>query len=122
VLLTPAGKVAVIDFGDVGVSWRCAELAVAAACVLARTADDAGAVAAVVSSFAEHVTLTDDELVAVWPLVVVRTAVLLATGDDDADPNDYTREREAHERAAFAAVQALDADEMTRVIREAARG
>jgi Ser/Thr protein kinase RdoA (MazF antagonist) len=122
VLLTPDGEVAVIDFGDLGVSWRCGELAVAAASVLGKTPDDLTAVSAVVESFAGRVALTDDELRAVWSLMVLRTAVLLATGDGpDGEPNDYTRDREASERAAFAAALALDADEITRLIREAAR-
>ncbi len=104
VLLTPTDEVAVIDFGDVGVSWRCGELAVAAACVLGKTPDDVAAVLALVESFVSRVALTDDELSAVWPLIVVRTAVLLATGDDDeGEPNAYTRDREAFEQAAFAA-------------------
>jgi Ser/Thr protein kinase RdoA (MazF antagonist) len=121
VLMTRTDEVAVIDFGDLGVSWRCAELAVGAACVLGKSPDVVAAVAAVVRSFAERVALTEDELSAVWSLIVVRTAVLLATGDDDGgEPNAYTREREAFERAGFAAAQALDADEMERLIRGAA--
>jgi len=121
VLLTRTDEVAVIDFGDIGVSWRCAELAVGAACVLGKTTDDVDAVIAVVESFADRITLTEDELSAVWSLMVLRTAVLLATGDDDGgEPNAYTREREAFERAGFAAAQALDADQMERRIRSAA--
>jgi Ser/Thr protein kinase RdoA (MazF antagonist) len=121
VLLTPTDEVAVIDFGDIGVSWRCGELAVAAACVLGKTPDDVAAVLAVVGSFVSRKALTDDELSAVWPLMVVRTAVLLATGDGVEDePNAYTRDREAFERAAFAAAMSLDDDEMSRLIRRAA--
>jgi Ser/Thr protein kinase RdoA (MazF antagonist) len=120
VLMTPADEVAVIDFGDVGVSWRCGELAVAAACVLGKTDDDVAAVSAVVEAFAHRVRLTDAELSAVWPLMVVRTAVLLATGDDaEGEPNAYTRDREVFERAAFTAALALDAGEMSRLIRTA---
>ena len=121
VLLTRTDEVAVIDFGDIGVSWRCAELAVGAACVLGKTTDDVDAVIAVVESFADRITLTEDELSAVWSLMVLRTAVLLATGDDGGgEPNAYTREREAFERAGFAAAQALDADQMERRIHRAA--
>lgn len=61
-----------------------------------------------------------DELSALWSLVVLRVAVLLATGDgDDDEPNAYTRAREAFERQAFSAALALDADEMARLIRDA---
>jgi Ser/Thr protein kinase RdoA (MazF antagonist) len=120
VLVTPGDEVAVIDFGDIGVSWRCGELAVAAACVLGKTDDDVAAVSAVVEAFAHRVRLTDAELGAVWPLMVVRTAVLLATGDDaEGEPNAYTRDREVFERAAFTAALALDAGEMSRLIRTA---
>lgn len=120
VLVTPAGDLAVIDFGDVGESWRCAELAVAAASVLGKTDDDVSAVLAVVESFTRRVPLADDELSALWSLVVLRVAVLLATGDgDDDEPNAYTRAREAFERQAFSAALALDADEMARLIRDA---
>jgi Ser/Thr protein kinase RdoA (MazF antagonist) len=123
VLITPTDQIAVIDFGDVSVSWRCAELAVAAASVMGKTGDDVSAVVSVVESFARRVALTDDEVSAVWSLIVLRTAVLLATGDGhEGEPNAYTREREAFEQAAFAAALALDADEMTRLIRRAGSG
>ncbi|UDY25087.1 aminotransferase class III-fold pyridoxal phosphate-dependent enzyme [Nocardioides sp. Kera G14] len=120
VVLTDSGAAGVIDFGDLAVSWRCAELAVAAASVLGKTADDVRAVLAVVEGFAAHTQLSDTELGAVWPLVVVRGAVLVASAADqtvlDGD-NGYAEARASAEVDGFEASLALDLEEMTWLVR-----
>lgn len=120
VVLTPDGEVGVIDFGDLGSSWRCAELAVAAASVLAKTGSDVDALLAVVAGFTAHVPLSDAELAAVWPLVVLRGGVLVASATDLIsleDDHPYAQARAGAERAGLEASLALDLDEMTWLIR-----
>ncbi|SFC52368.1 4-aminobutyrate aminotransferase [Nocardioides terrae] len=119
-VLDADGSIGVIDFGDVMTSWRVAELAVTVTSVLGRTADDVAAVLAVVEAFSEHVTLTDTELTAVWPLVVLRTGVLVASSAEQValdGGNDYTEARRAEEVRAFERAAALDADEVAWLVR-----
>ncbi|GAB7005971.1 aminotransferase [Nocardioides sp. AN3] len=114
------GDVGVIDFGDVMTSWRVAELAVTASSVLGKTSDDVSAVLAVVEAFTGRAMLTDAELSAAWPLMVLRTGVLVASSAEQVDldgGNDYTQARQAEEVRAFQRAAALDADEMTWLIR-----
>ncbi|MEV6349747.1 aminotransferase class III-fold pyridoxal phosphate-dependent enzyme [Actinoplanes sp. NPDC051851] len=116
------GAAGVIDFGDLCVSWRCAELAVTAASVIGKTGDDVGAVLAVVEAFTAHVPLTDIELTAVWPLVVLRGAVLVASYTEmeaDGAENAYAQQRDDADRRAYQASAALDAEEMSWLIRGA---
>jgi len=115
-----AGSVGVIDFGDVMTSWRVAEVAVTATSVLGRTADDVTAVLAVVEAFTEQVALSDAELTAVWPLVVLRTGVLVASSAEQValdGGNDYTEARQAEEVRAFERAAVLDPDEMSWLVR-----
>jgi 4-aminobutyrate aminotransferase-like enzyme/Ser/Thr protein kinase RdoA (MazF antagonist) len=109
----------VIDFGDVAEGWLVAELAATCASVLhhnhARPLDVLDAIAA----FTERVTLTDQEIVALWPLVVFRTAVLVVSGEQqvalDGD-NEYADENRRSEWVAFETATRLDFDEMEALI------
>ena len=61
-------------------------------------------VLAVVESFVAHAALSDAELTAVWPLVVLRTAVLVASSAEQVaidGGNAYTEARQAEEVRAF---------------------
>ncbi|MCM3501324.1 aminotransferase [Microbacterium sp. P26] len=82
VLRAPGAAVpdAVIDFGDVCASWRVGEIAVTVSSVLHH--DDATPEAAfpAIRAFDRVRDLTDDELTALWPLVVLRGAVLVLSG------------------------------------------
>lgn len=119
-VLDDAGRPGVIDFGDVMTSWRVAELAVTAASVLGKTSDDVAAVLAVVEAFTARTALEDAELSAVWPLVVLRTAVLVASSAEqialDGD-NDYAEARQAEEVGAFERATDLDPVEMSWLVR-----
>ena len=121
VVLGPDG-VGVIDFGDLQRGWRVAELAATCAAVLMR-GDDPGSMLAAVRAFAVHMPLTGDELAALWPLVVLRTAVLVACNYEqvtlDGD-NDYVGERRAAEWRSFQIASSWDADELTVLIHAAA--
>lgn len=119
-VLDATGSVGVIDFGDVMRSWRVAELAVTASGVLGKTSDDVAAVLAVVEAFTEKVPLSDAELTALWPLVVLRTGVLVASSAEQValdGGNDYTEARQAEEVRAFQRAAALDPVEMTWLVR-----
>ncbi len=80
----------IIDFGDLMRSWLVADLAVTCASVLRHLPEDPMAVLAAVRAFDEIVPLTDDEIAALWPLVVLRGAVLVAAGEHQAslDPDN----------------------------------
>ncbi|MFT4083878.1 MAG: aminotransferase class III-fold pyridoxal phosphate-dependent enzyme [Nocardioides sp.] len=118
VVLTAAGEAAVIDFGDLATSWRCAELAVTVASVLGKTSDDVAAVLAVVEAFGDRVRLSDAELTAIWPLVVLRTGVLVACDAELVTAgNAYASARSASETRALETALELDADEMAWLIR-----
>ena len=107
------GRHWVIDLGDTAVSWRVAELAVLCADLYGRTGD-LTLVGRAVAGFDRVSPLTDDELQALWPLVVLRGAVLAVSGWSQLriDPgNDYARDRVEHEWRVFdAARQVASAD------------
>ncbi|MFD2758609.1 aminotransferase class III-fold pyridoxal phosphate-dependent enzyme [Gulosibacter faecalis] len=109
----------IIDFGDVGDGWRIGELAVAIASILQRTGSLAF-VAAALEEFAEHVDFTDAELEALWPLVTLRGAVLVASGANqlriDAG-NAYARERAESEWQVLEAALAVPFDEARSLLR-----
>jgi 4-aminobutyrate aminotransferase-like enzyme/Ser/Thr protein kinase RdoA (MazF antagonist) len=110
VLRDGQGTLWVVDLGDVITSWRVAELAVLAADVLGRT-DSLAMVGRAVRGFVGSVTLSDDELAAIWPMMILRGAVLAVSGWSQLriDPdNDYARERLEHEWQVFQ--RAVDCD------------
>ncbi|MBO2988812.1 aminotransferase [Leucobacter tardus] len=117
-----AGTHWIVDLGDTARSWRVAELAVLAADVIGRTGD-LTLVNRAVRGFASEVTLTDDEIEAIWPLVVLRGAVLAVSGWSQLsiDPdNAYARERIEHEWEVFAQAAAVDHAEVVAQLRLAA--
>lgn len=116
------GRHWVIDLGDTAMSWRAAELAMLLADLLGRTGDLA-IVARAVAGFDARTPLTDAELRALWPLVVLRGAVLAVSGWSQLriDPgNDYARERVEHEWQVFARAHRLPSDEVEAQLRLAA--
>lgn len=129
VVLDEHGTVGVIDFGDLQLGWRVAELAATCAAILMR-GDDPGLMLATVRAFATHVPLTGDELAALFPLVVLRTAVLVVCnheqstldGEDGGNDggNDYVGERRAAEWRSFRVATSWDADELEVLVRAAA--
>ncbi|NKX51604.1 phosphotransferase, partial [Arthrobacter deserti] len=94
----------VIDFGDTMYSWRVAELAVACSAVFHHDPDNPLAVLPLVEAFSREVRLTDAELCALWPLIVLRGAVLVVSGEQQVaiDPtNDYAQSALEHEWKIF---------------------
>ena len=100
----------VLDLGDLSVGWRVAELAVCASSMLHHDPERPLRVLDTIAAFDERAPLSRDEARAVWPLIVLRSALLVASGwrqlEIDGD-NDYARERIAAERAIFDAATAV---------------
>jgi 4-aminobutyrate aminotransferase-like enzyme/Ser/Thr protein kinase RdoA (MazF antagonist) len=114
------GFTGVIDFGDVARSWLVAELAVSCAAVLHHLPRQPLTVLETIAGFHARTPLTDDELAAVWPLVRLRTAVLVASGEQqvafDGD-NIYADENRRHEWTAFTVAEGLDATTVEQLVR-----
>ncbi|MDH4440809.1 MAG: phosphotransferase, partial [Rhizobium sp.] len=99
--LMPAG---VIDFGDVINSWVVADLAVACAALLHHGDGDPFFILPAVKAFHARYPLTRPELLALWPLIVARAGVLVASSEQQLsiDPdNEYVLGNAAHEREIF---------------------
>lgn len=71
---------AIIDFGDVCASWRVGEIAVTVSSVLHHDGASPESALPAIRAFDELRGLTDDELTALWPLVVLRGVVLVLSG------------------------------------------
>ncbi len=110
----------VIDFGDVAVGWRVAELAVSCSAVFHHRPGSPLAVLPVIAAFDARVPLTDDEIAAIWPLLVLRGATLVVSGEQQVviDPgNDYADGAREREWRMFAVPAAFDARVATAAIR-----
>lgn len=91
----------VIDFGDLNVTWTVAELAVTVASTLHHARAGMRTVGQVVVGYHERRPLSRPEAAAVWPLVVLRAATLVASGHHvtSTDPdNAYAAENLEHEQ------------------------
>ncbi len=94
VLRVPGATVpdAVIDFGDVCASWRVGEIAVTVSSVLHHDGATPESALPAIRAFDRVRDLADDEITALWPLVVLRGAVLVLSGRAQVrldDANDY---------------------------------
>src|SRR2546423_11513710 len=97
-LRTPDG---IIDFGDLTSSWAVGELAVAITAVLRHAGAEPGSVLPAVRAFHALRPLSAAEAAALWPLVVLRAAVLVVSGEQQAaidGVNDYVTGALEHER------------------------
>ncbi|WP_158865167.1 aminotransferase [Leifsonia sp. AG29] len=110
----------VIDFGDVSAGWLAAELAATVTSALHHVPDEPLAVLDVIEAFHAEAPLDDADIEALWPLVVLRGAVLVVSGEQqvalEAD-NVYADENRAHEWVAFDVARRLDVDEVAALIR-----
>ena len=115
----------VIDFGDVAQGWLVAELAATCACVLYRSPQHPLAVLDTIEAFTTLVPLSDAELEALWPLIVLRAAVLVVSGEQqvhlDGD-NAYADANRAREWLAFATAADLDGARIAALIRATVTG
>jgi len=100
----------IIDFGDVSRSWRVAELAITLSGLLHHAGGWEEPVLAAVRAFHAEQPLTRAETDALWPLVVLRGAVLVASGRQQAglDPdNSYAAGALDREWRIFAAADSV---------------
>lgn len=106
----------VLDLGDLSYGWRIAELAVTTSSLLHHEPDRPLRVLGALDAFHAAAPVSVPEARAVWPLVVLRAALLVASGwrqlEIDGD-NDYARDRVAGEQAIFDAATLFPLTEMT---------
>lgn len=110
----------VIDLGDLGTGWRVAELAVCASSMLHHEPERPLRVLDTIAAFHEALPLLAEEVDAVWPLMVLRAALLVASGWRQLEidgGNDYAAERVAGEQAIFDAATAVPLGEAVEHVR-----
>jgi len=118
---------AVIDFGDVCVSWRVGEIATTVSSVLHHDGARPESAFPAIRAFDELRVLTDDEIAALWPLVILRGAVLVLSGRAQVrldEANDYAavaleREFRILEQAASVPIPVITAATRTALGRPA---
>ncbi|WP_307866589.1 aminotransferase [Leucobacter chromiisoli] len=107
---------AVLDLGDLSYGWRVAELAVTASSMLHHEPERPLRVLDTIAAFHRGAALGATEARAVWPLIVLRACLLVASGHRQLEidgGNDYARDRIAGEQAIFDAATALPLAEAT---------
>jgi 4-aminobutyrate aminotransferase-like enzyme/Ser/Thr protein kinase RdoA (MazF antagonist) len=106
----------VIDFGDLSDTWAVSELAITVSSVLGHPGSDPTSVLPAIRAFHAIRPLTSTEAEALWPMLVLRTAVLIVSGAQQAaiDPdNDYIAEQSEAEWRMFEQATSLPIDVMT---------
>ncbi len=94
----------VIDFGDVISGWLVADLAVTCTALLHHADGDPFFILPSIRAFHDIYPLNEEELRALWPLIVARAGVLVASTEQQLaiDPdNEYVIGNAAHEREMF---------------------
>ncbi|MDA2892746.1 aminotransferase [Mycolicibacterium sp. BiH015] len=121
VVVSPRGEPdGVIDFGDLSHTWAVSELAISASSVLGHAGADVTSILPAVTAFHAVRALSPAEVDALWPMVVLRTAVLIVSSAQQAvlDPdNDYVTEQSDGEIRMFELATSVPVDVMTAVIR-----
>ncbi|TAM66613.1 MAG: aminotransferase [Microbacteriaceae bacterium] len=117
--LAPDG---VIDFGDLALGWLVAELAVTVSSILPHSPGEPLAALEAIRQFDRVVALTDAEITALWPLVVLRGAVLVVSGEHQTaleTGNDYAEERMGAEWIVFESANGISWEQAEVAIRVA---
>jgi 4-aminobutyrate aminotransferase-like enzyme/Ser/Thr protein kinase RdoA (MazF antagonist) len=110
----------VIDFGDLTNSWAVSELAITASSVLGHAGTEPTSALPAVRAFHAIRPLTTAEVDALWPMLVLRTAVLIVSGAQQEllDPdNPYLTDQSGGERRMFEQATSIPIDVMTEVIK-----
>ena len=116
----PALPDGVIDFGDLSNSWAVAELAITLSSVLGHPGNGPASIIPGIKAFHRVRPLTTPEVDALWPLLVLRAAVLLVSGAQQAelDPdNAYVTEQSDAEWRIFDQATSVPSDVMTALFR-----
>jgi 4-aminobutyrate aminotransferase-like enzyme/Ser/Thr protein kinase RdoA (MazF antagonist) len=110
----------IVDFGDLSDTWTVSELAITMSSVLGHSGTTPTSILPGIKAFHTIRPLTVAEADAVWPLLVLRTAVLIVSGAQQAalDPdNDYVTNQSEDEWRMFEQATSVPIDVMTGVIR-----
>jgi 4-aminobutyrate aminotransferase-like enzyme/Ser/Thr protein kinase RdoA (MazF antagonist) len=110
----------VIDFGDLSDTWAVSELAITASSVLGHSGSDPTSILPAVRAFHAIRPLSADEAAVLWPSLVLRTAVLIVSGAQQAvlDPdNAYVTEQTYGETRMFEQATSIPVDVMTALIK-----
>ncbi len=110
----------VIDFGDLSDSWAVSELAITVSSVLGHPGSEPVSILPAVRAFHSIRPLTTAEVDAMWPLLVLRTAVLIVSGAQQAtlDPdNEYLAKQSRSEWRMFEQATSVPIDVMTELIK-----
>uniref|UniRef100_UPI0013578527 phosphotransferase n=1 Tax=Agromyces humi TaxID=1766800 RepID=UPI0013578527 len=109
-----------IDFGDVTRTWAVAELAITVSSVLHHAGAEPASVLPAIRAFHALRPLSAAEVAAIWPLVVLRGAVLVVSGEHqvqlDGGDNAYAADGIAREWRIFEQASSVPAEVMTGVI------
>lgn len=109
----------IIDFGDLSDSWAVSELAITLSSVLGHAGSDPTSILPGVKAFHAVRPLQPAEAAVLWPLLVLRTAVLIVSGAQQAalDPdNAYVTEQADDEWRMFTQATSVPMDVMTALI------
>jgi 4-aminobutyrate aminotransferase-like enzyme/Ser/Thr protein kinase RdoA (MazF antagonist) len=109
-----------IDFGDLTNSWAVSELAITASSVLGHSGAGPASILPAVRAFHAVRPLSEPEADALWPLLVLRTAVLIVSGAQQAvlDPdNPYLSDQSGGEHRMFEVANSVPSDVMTALIK-----
>ncbi len=113
----------VIDFGDIIRGWVVGDLAVTCASLLHHADGDPFYVLPAIRAYHEIYPLNGEELRALWPLVVARAVILVASSEQQIsiDPeNEYVRKNLELERRIFDAAISTPFDVMEAAILQTA--
>ena len=109
-----------IDFGDVTRTWAVAELAITVSSVLHHAGAEPVSVLPAIRAFHSLRPLSAAEVAAIWPLVVLRGAVLVVSGEHqvqlDGGDNAYAADGIDREWRIFEQASSVPAEVMTGVI------
>lgn len=100
----------VIDFGDLVRTWRITDLSVTCAALLHHADGDPFYILPAIQAYHAVNPLQYEELLALWPLIVARAAVLVLSGEQQVsiDPgNQYSRDNLTHEWEIFRVATSL---------------
>jgi 4-aminobutyrate aminotransferase-like enzyme/Ser/Thr protein kinase RdoA (MazF antagonist) len=113
----------IIDFGDVTRSWAVAELAITISSVLHHAGAEPASVLPAIRAFHALRPLSPEEVAAIWPIVVLRGAVLVVSGEHqvqlDGGGNAYAASGIDREWRIFEQAVSVPTTVMTAVIADA---
>jgi 4-aminobutyrate aminotransferase-like enzyme/Ser/Thr protein kinase RdoA (MazF antagonist) len=110
----------VIDFGDLSDSWAVSELAITVSSVLGHPGTEPTSILPAVRAFHAIRPLSAVEVDALWPMLVLRTAVLIVSGAQQEllDPdNPYLTDQSGAQRRMFEQATSIPIDVMTELIK-----